>query len=226
MMGIVRAVTPGWRNAAMEIGNCIRENRARLGMSQDDLAATVFCSRQTISSWENDKTYPDIQSLLLLSDLFGVTVDELIKGDVEAMEERIDEDMKGLWRAGMVMWAGLLLMFASSVWFALQVGPWGWEASHTVPTLVLAGLFWTASMAGAVRADRIKKNHDLVTYAEISDYMNGRQVDRGSASGIRARALRARPGDRVVRTALFVCIFLLIGGCIGYGIAALADHLA
>lgn len=49
----------------MEIGSQIREDRARLSLSQDALAERVYVSRQTISSWENDKTYPDVQSLLL-----------------------------------------------------------------------------------------------------------------------------------------------------------------
>lgn len=42
----------------MEVGHRIREQRTAIGMSQDDLAARVYVSRQTISSWENDKTYP------------------------------------------------------------------------------------------------------------------------------------------------------------------------
>ena len=63
-----RAEEDGGR-AGMEIGGRIRELRAVHGMSQDDLAARVYVSRQTISSWENGKTYPDVQSLLLLSEI-------------------------------------------------------------------------------------------------------------------------------------------------------------
>ena len=42
-----------------------------LGWSQDDLAEKAYVSRQTISNWENNKSYPDLQSLLLLGSLFG-----------------------------------------------------------------------------------------------------------------------------------------------------------
>ena len=73
-----RAEEDGGR-AGMEIGGRIRELRTAHGMSQDDLAARVYVSRQTISSWENGKTYPDVQSLLLLSEIFGASVDSLIK---------------------------------------------------------------------------------------------------------------------------------------------------
>ena len=72
-----RAEEDGGRTG-MEVGGKIRELRTERGMSQDDLAARVYVSRQTISSWENGKTYPDVQSLLLLSEIFGASVDSLI----------------------------------------------------------------------------------------------------------------------------------------------------
>ena len=74
----------------MEVGKHIREERERMGLSQEGLAREVFVSRQTVSNWETGKTYPDVQSLLLLSNLFAVTVDSLVKGDVEAMEKNIE----------------------------------------------------------------------------------------------------------------------------------------
>ncbi|MCR4782558.1 MAG: helix-turn-helix domain-containing protein, partial [Lachnospiraceae bacterium] len=67
----------------MELGNRIKELRKVQNINQDELAEKLFVSRQTISNWENDKSYPDIQSVLLLSETFGVSVDQLLKGDVE-----------------------------------------------------------------------------------------------------------------------------------------------
>ncbi len=52
-----------------------------------------------MSSWENDKTYPDVQSLLLLSQLFGVSIDELVKGDVVTMKEMISRDALAMERS-------------------------------------------------------------------------------------------------------------------------------
>lgn len=51
----------------MELGNRIKQHRTAHGWSQDDLAEKAYVSRQTISKWENDKSYPDLQSLLLLA---------------------------------------------------------------------------------------------------------------------------------------------------------------
>ena len=66
----------------MELGNRIKQYRAARGWSQDDLAEKAYVSRQTISNWENDKSYPDLQSLLLLGSLFGLSLDQLVKGTV------------------------------------------------------------------------------------------------------------------------------------------------
>ena len=63
----------------MEIGRQIRKYRQELKMSQEELAEKVFVTRQTVSNWENDKNYPDINSLLLLSSLFGISLEFWLK---------------------------------------------------------------------------------------------------------------------------------------------------
>lgn len=70
----------------MKLGQQIVNYRKSLQLSQEELAEKVYVSRQSISNWENDKTYPDIHSLLLLSQIFQVTLDTLIKGDLEEMK--------------------------------------------------------------------------------------------------------------------------------------------
>ena len=75
----------------MELGQRIKDCRTEKGMTQEELADRIYVSRQTISSWENDKSYPDVHSLLMIGDLFGVSLDTLIKGDIEIMKETIDQ---------------------------------------------------------------------------------------------------------------------------------------
>ena len=149
--------------AGMEVGGRIRELRAERGMSQDDLAARVYVSRQTISSWENGKTYPDVQSLLLLSEIFGASVDSLIRGDVEAMNETIDRGVKTMKRLSYVMLGFLLLMIAAMIWVCLQVFAWDWPLEQTVPTFVLALVLWGVAnvrrlLGGAYQA-RTRPHH-------------------------------------------------------------------
>lgn len=207
----------------MEIGKRIREHRAELGLSQDDLAARVYVSRQTISSWENDKTYPDVQSLLILSDVFGATVDSLIKGDVETMTETIDRDARLLMRLGYAMLSFLLLMVATLVWLAIQSSAWDWPLDQCLPTFVLALVLWGIAMAAAVWAERIKKEHDLITYREILAFSKGENVDRDTPRGRRERIIPR--WMKIVRTVGWTLIAAAVGAFVDYHGAALVDML-
>ena len=192
-------------------------------MSQDDLAARVYVSRQTISSWENNKTYPDVQSLLLLSEIFDATVDSLIKGDVETMNETIERDSTIMKRLSYVMLGFLLLMIACLVWICVQVFAWDWALEQTVPTFVLALVLWGIAMFAAAWLDRIKRNHDLITYHEILSFWNGEQVDRDTERGRRERLIPR--WLKIIRAAGFMILALAIGAFLGYGGAYLANML-
>ncbi len=61
----------------MELGKQLVHYRKKMNLSQEELAEKIYVTRQSISNWENDKTYPDIHSLLLLSHIFQVTLDTL-----------------------------------------------------------------------------------------------------------------------------------------------------
>ena len=75
----------------MELGKQIKNCRQEANLSQEELAERVYVSRQTISNWENDKSYPDVHSLVLLSEIFQISLDKLIKGDMERMREEINK---------------------------------------------------------------------------------------------------------------------------------------
>ena len=55
-------------------------------LSQEELGHELGVSRQTISNWENEKSFPDIVSVIRLSSLYGISLDQLLKGDEEMME--------------------------------------------------------------------------------------------------------------------------------------------
>ena len=65
----------------MGINEKLRQARKAAGLTQEVVAEKICVSRQTISNWENGKTYPDIASLILLSDVYDMTLDSLLKGD-------------------------------------------------------------------------------------------------------------------------------------------------
>ena len=87
----------------MELGNQIKAHRAVLSLSQEELAEKVYVTRQTVSNWETGKSYPDIHSLLLLSALFDVSLDQLIKGDLETMKQEVNAaDVKAMNRDAII----------------------------------------------------------------------------------------------------------------------------
>lgn len=65
----------------MKLGQKLKEARTQAGHSQDAVAKIIGVSRQSVSNWENDRTYPDIGSLLKLSDLYGLSLDGMLKED-------------------------------------------------------------------------------------------------------------------------------------------------
>ena len=62
-----------------------------LGLSQEELAQRLYLTRVTVSHWETGKTLPDVQSMLLLANLFGTTIDEMVRGDVDEMREMVEK---------------------------------------------------------------------------------------------------------------------------------------
>lgn len=74
----------------MEIGKKLKEAHQMSGLTQENVAEKLNVSRQTISNWETEKFYPDILYVLQLSDLYQVSLDELLKGD-ERMIQHLED---------------------------------------------------------------------------------------------------------------------------------------
>ena len=143
----------------MELGNQIKAHRAALSLSQEELAEKVYVTRQTVSNWETGKSYPDIHSLLLLSALFDVSLDQLIKGDLETMKQEVNAaDVKAMNRNAIIyavlLAATIILSVPLIKWFGLY---------GLIPELLL----WGSAMYFALRLERIKKANNVQSYREI-----------------------------------------------------------
>ena len=168
----------------MELGTQIKKHRQALDWSQETLAEKTFVSRQTISNWENDKSYPDIQSLLLLSTLFDVSLDQLVKGDVEIMKEQISkEDVKSFNRSAWILTALFLIMVLSAVPLVFHLWPYGAVAWGVIVAIALGYGFYV---------EREKKRYDIHTYREILAFMNGEPVDEIRKERDRKKLFRQR----------------------------------
>lgn len=73
----------------MNIGEQINNLRKQHGLSQDDFVNLFNVSRQTISNWENGKSYPDLEMIIKVSDYFKISIDELLKNDVQTVKKLI-----------------------------------------------------------------------------------------------------------------------------------------
>ena len=79
----------------MELGRRIAEIRKEHDLTQEGLAEICSVTRQTISNWENGKSYPDLETLVLISDTFDVSLDALLKGDRKMVSEITKEQKHG-----------------------------------------------------------------------------------------------------------------------------------
>ena len=77
----------------MEIGNKINQLRKLSGMTQEQLAEKLNVSRQTISKWESDRTSPDLESIVNISRIFHVSLDDLLKEAETSVTNRNDEQI-------------------------------------------------------------------------------------------------------------------------------------
>ena len=153
----------------MEIGKQIKKYRIAMKLSQDALAEKIFVSRQTISNWENNKNYPDVKSLLILSSLFNVSLDILIKGDLEEMKEKIKtEDIDGFKHDSnifSILLLSTILLPVPLLRFMGYVGAGIW------------GLIAIGAIYYAIRVEKYKKNFNIQTYREILAFFEGKNMN-------------------------------------------------
>lgn len=153
----------------MEVGAQIKKYRSSMGISQEELAEKVYVSRQTVSNWETGKNYPDIHSVVLLSTVFNVSLDQLIKGDVEIMKNEIKEtEIKKFNKIGGIYAVFLILTVITFVPFIAFMGWYGlipWSGVYAI------------ALYFAFRADKVKKENHLSTYKEIVAFTEGRRLD-------------------------------------------------
>ena len=153
----------------MELGKQIKKHRQEVQLSQEELAERVYVSRQTISNWENDKSYPDVNSLVLLSETFQISLDNLIKGDIEVMKDVIQkEEIEKMNRYGKIYTIMLIATAVSAVPLFMLLGVWA---------LIPWGIIWGISMYFAIMLEKIKKDNDVQTYKEIIAFSEGQLLD-------------------------------------------------
>lgn len=140
-----------------------------MNLTQEELAEKVYVTRQTISNWENNKNYPDIHSLLLLSTLFNVSLDLLIKGDIDIMKEEIKKsEIEKLNHYGNIFTLLLLVTMVSAVPLMIFLNYYG---------MIIFSVLYATTMYFAHKVEKCKKDNDVQTFKEILSFTEGKRLD-------------------------------------------------
>ena len=99
----------------MKFGEKLKAARVRTDLTQEAVAKRIGVSRQSLSNWENDRTYPDLASVLKLSDLYGLSLDDLLREDME-LRRRMDEKKQRAKNLGSWLHDFAMLLLGSTMW--------------------------------------------------------------------------------------------------------------
>lgn len=187
----------------MELNKQIKKYRTITGMSQEELAEKIYVTRQTVSNWENEKSYPDIHSILLMSSLFGVSLDQLVKGDIDIMKEEIKaEDIKKINYYGGIFSILLILSMICAAPLIYYLDIYG---------AIIEILLCAITFIFSIKVEKLKKENDIQTYKEIVAFCNGERLDEIT----RNREYGKRPYQKILLAfasgliTLTICILLL-----------------
>jgi len=182
----------------MELGKQIKKYRQENELSQEELANRIYVSRQTISNWENDKNYPDVNSLLLLSEVFQISLDELIKGDIDRMKEIINkEEVSKFNHYSKIYTFILIIVIVSAVPLFIWLDYWGF---------IIWGIICVIAMYYALKIEKIKKENNVQTYKEILAFSEGKLLDEIQ----KQREIGKRPYQKVL--IIIISVILAIVG--------------
>ena len=152
----------------MNIGTRIKKYREKQNISQDELALKVFVSRQTISNWETNKSYPDIKSLTMLSNIFHVSLDDFIKDGIKEMRIIVDQKkIKEFNIMSYIFLAEMLIVMISAYPLFSMDGYVG---------VIIWLLFFIVTFFTARIVEKSKKNNDIQTYKEIIAFVGNKPL--------------------------------------------------
>ena len=101
----------------MQLGQTIQKIRKENHLTQEEFAEIFHVTRQTVSNWENEKSYPDLLTLVAISDNFHISLDKMLKEDIK-MTEKLNKEIH--WAKHMRIILGVVLgviVVTATVWF-------------------------------------------------------------------------------------------------------------
>lgn len=152
----------------MDIGLQIKKFREQQKISQEELALKIFVSRQTISNWENNKSCPDVKSLIALSNIFNVSLDNFIKEDIKEMRKIVEKEaIKKFNMISIVFLIELIIVTISAYPLFSMDGYIG---------IIIWLCLFAIALYTAIRIEKFKKNYNIQTYKEVLAFIDGKQL--------------------------------------------------
>jgi len=177
--------------------------RQQQHLTQADLAEELYTSRQTISNWETGKTYPDIQSLIRLANLYHVTVNDLVQTDLSAIQNQTAKyHLKPFSLAAITCLVAVYGLFVSLRWLPM------------IPTVMAIAAVTTIGLALTGYLIYLSQRLQLKTFRQIKAYLRHQPVPPITRSHTR----------QTVTLVLSGLVGLLIGGGLTWWIATAVLH--
>ena len=153
----------------MDVGQKLKEKRTQAGLTQEAVAEKIGVSRQTVSNWENNRSYPDIVSILRLSDLYEVSLDEFLKEDAN-MRKHVEENAQTLKK----IWNVLSDLCVLLLVFAIFTQHFHWDATAyllygvSAVLYTLLRLFVPKLFGGNWKIELLQITHHLLLVAWLA----------------------------------------------------------
>lgn len=187
----------------MEIGKQIQKIRKENNLSQEQFGKRFHVTRQTVSNWENEKSYPDLQTLISISDGFDVSLDKLLK-DTPKMVEDFDSAVAGRRRTKrtIIILVALIILtpilWFAQFWIRLEYAYQSTEHEKRNITKTAAQMY--VNLPNQTPSDAIVYTYDKQEYDSFSERKRERIFDKvnGNMEGD-IPALRFDQGETIVR---------------------------
>lgn len=124
----------------MTLGEKILSLRTARDMSQDDLAEKLEVSRQSVSKWETGQSTPDLDKIIRLADLFGVSVDELVRSGEAPRTQVVYVEQKRKWELSPVQKLGMIMAVTGALYLIIGLIAEDWPLVYhkMAPLLILS----------------------------------------------------------------------------------------
>ncbi|MDN2453674.1 helix-turn-helix transcriptional regulator [Lactobacillus sp. UCMA15818] len=103
----------------MEFHNILRNKRKDFNLTQQELADQLHVTRQTLSRWENDLSYPNLDTLIQLGEILDIPLDNLLKGGENQMVKQLSNDVRDKRKYGLYLRILLSFLILLIVWLVI-----------------------------------------------------------------------------------------------------------